>query len=461
MNIEELELAIDSIDDKFTWLVNEENFVLYKMQELVSLLQENNNYSDNELAYILKPYILQPIKICKKEDESFSDFINIYLWVYTSGCLIIQYTVPITNSTIENWTKVVEKPFDLKVNLPAYIKNKEDYSEYIYSEKIQNYKEAIVEYNKFFFNALGFEKYFEGHQSKLQLFTLNKYENMPNEFEKINKNKDLKRDFFWMIHSPYGYVNETIDSRYDEFFEKRYIMNKYAAVFAGTHDKILVAWNNSINTIGDKKYREYIENNKYFSSVGYLFLPIHNLLMKKVYYNSLLEEPYNDLISKKDIIMKKQSLTYIKDYTFYVTRNAYGSLINVSEYLESTMTYFLQYKALDKKMEIYNQLVELKENQEKENNNFLMAFLALLITILLGVDAIDKITQLIKNQFDADFTNLNFAIWVILISGSISLFFYLKFKHNIKSLKKNFRYKCRYNYYRFNIFLKKIFKLKD
>ncbi|WP_333494087.1 hypothetical protein, partial [Clostridium perfringens] len=244
------------------------------------------------------------------------------------------------------------------------------------------------------------------------------------------------------------------DSRYNEFFEQRYTMNKYASVFAGTHNKILVAWNNSLNTIYDPKYKEYIERNKYFISIGYLLLAIHNLLMKKVYYNSLLEEPYNDLISKKDIIIKKQNLTYIKDYMFYVTRYAYGSLIDVSEYLESTMTYFLQDKSLNKKMEVYNQIVELKESQEKENNNFLISFLALLITILLGVDSIDKITQLIKNRFNFDFTNFNFEIWFILFLASISLFLYLKFKHNIKCLRKIFEYRCRKNYYRLKSFFK-------
>ncbi|EOU1808416.1 TPA: hypothetical protein ACF351_001541 [Clostridium perfringens] len=459
VDLESLEIVgsiYNTVDSEcsVSYLPNEEDFVRYKMQQLVDLLEENNNYSDNELAYILKPYILQPIKIYEKEKKTLSEFINVYLWVYTSGCLIIQYTVPISNSNIENWTKTTEKPFDLNVNLPSYIENKDDYAEYIYSKKIENYEKAITEYNKYFFTKLGFERYFEGHQSKLQLFTLNKYDNMPKDFGKMNKNNELKRDFFWIINSPYGYVNETIDSRYNEFFEQRYTMNKYASVFAGTHNKILVAWNNSLNTIYDPKYKEYIERNKYFISIGYLLLAIHNLLMKKVYYNSLLEEPYNDLISKKDIIIKKQNLTYIKDYMFYVTRYAYGSLIDVSEYLESTMTYFLQDKSLNKKMEVYNQIVELKESQEKENNNFLISFLAVLITILLGVDAIDKITQLIKNRFNFDFTNFNFEIWFILFLASISLFLYLKFKHNIKCLRKIFGYRCRKNYYRLKSFFK-------
>ena len=460
VDLESLEIVgsiYNTVDSKcsVSYLPNEEDFVRYKMQQLVDLLEENNNYSDNELAYILKPYILQPIKIYEKE-KKLSDFINVYLWVYTSGCLIIQYTVPISNSNIDNWTKTIEKPFNLNVNLPSYIENKDDYAEYIYSKKIKNYEKAIVEYNKYFFTELGFDRYFEVHQSKLQLFILNKYDNMPKDFEKINKNNELKRDFFWIINSPYGYMNETVDSRYDEFFKQRYTMSKYASIFAGTYNRILVAWNNSTNTIHDKEYKEYIERNKYFISIGYLLLSIHNLLMKKVYYNSLLEEPYNDLISKKDIIMKKQSLTYIKDYMFYVTRYAYGSLIDVSEYLENTMTYFLQNKALNKKMEVYNQIVELKESQEKENNNFLISFLALLITILLGVDAIDKITQLIKNRLNIDLTNFNFEIWFSLFLAIIVLFLYLKFKHNIKCL--NFKYKYKKIYYKVTCFLKKLFK---
>ena len=107
-------------------------------------------------------------------------------------------------------------------------------------------------------------------------------------------------------------------------------------------------------------------------------------------------------------------------------------------------------------MEVYNQIVELKESQEKENNNFLISFLALLITILLGVDAIDKITQLIKNRLNIDLTNFNFEIWFSLFLAIIVLFLYLKFKHNIKCL--NFKYKYKKIYYKVTCFLKKLFK---
>ncbi|WP_270213748.1 hypothetical protein, partial [Clostridium perfringens] len=133
VDLESLEIVgsiYNTVDSEcsVSYLPNEEDFVRYKMQQLVDLLEKNNNYSDNELAYILKPYILQPIKIYEKE-KKLSDFINVYLWVYTSGCLIIQYTVPISNSNIDNWTKTIEKPFNLNVNLPSYIENKDDYAE--------------------------------------------------------------------------------------------------------------------------------------------------------------------------------------------------------------------------------------------------------------------------------------------------------------------------------------------
>lgn len=426
-------VSIDKL--KLTSSTKEELFVKEKLYELNNILNENSTYTGTDLEYLLKPYILQPIKIIDTDNENIlNDFINVYLWVYTSGCITIQYTIPINNSNVENWIKTKEKKYSLNVKIPIYINNEKNSNEYIYSENIYDYEASIKSYNEFLFKNLDI-KYFEQSSAYLELFTIGKYNNMPKDFKKSVHN-EIKKDFFWIVNSPFGYINEPPENKYVEFFEKRYDINKYSSMFASTNYKILIAWNDSINTI-DEEFKEYLQENycnneRYYMSICYIIIPIHQLLMKKIYYNSTLNEPYNDLFSIKDIINKQKNLTYIKDYMFHVTGDAYGSLIEALNYLEDTMTNFLQSKAMNKKMEIYKEIVEARESEEKEKNNRRISFLALLVTVIFGVDAIDKITKLINTEFKRNLTSYNFYIWISLLAVLLIIFIYPKLKFKIK-----------------------------
>lgn len=412
---------------------NEELFIKQKINELNNILNENSKYTGTDLEYLLKPYMLQPIKLVNIDETNNSkNFINVYLWVYTSGCITIQYTIPINDSNFENWIKTEEKKYHINTKIPLYINDKKNDKEFIYSENIYDYKEAINAYNKFLFENLKL-KNFENNIAQLELFTLGKYDKMPKTFQK-SVHDDIKRDFYWIVNPPFGYINETPENKYIESFEKRYDINKYSSMFTSTNYKILIAWNDSIKDI-DKRYNEFIINKKYYISICYIIIPIHQLLMKKVYYSSTLNKPYSDLLSKKDIINKQKNLTYIKDYMFYISGHAYGSLVDALNYLEDTMTNFLQSKAINKKMEVYKEIVDLREREEKENSNLLNSFLAVLVTVIFGVDAIDKITKLINTEFGINLTGYNFNIWIILLFLLLIIFIYPKLKHYIKLIK--------------------------
>lgn len=437
-NIVDEEIVVTvSIDNKnpflqkHEWRTYEQKFLEQKLFDITRYINENFMNLDTNVEDFLKVYIIQPMKVSGISDHVDEKYINIYLWLYSSGCLTIQFTVPINNSTFGNWTQPEQNKFDLKIMLPSYIENSEHSKEYIYSDKEYYYEEGIHRYKQYIIGKLNRISNLERHESKLNLFTLIDYDGLPMNFDSIPVKNSIIKDLFWIVHSPFGYLNDVTKTTYNKFLDERYELSKYISVFAGTQSKLVIAWNKSTNDL-PQEVKEVICDDKYAITMSYVLVPIQDLLMKTVYCNSILNKPFDKLTSKKDIINRQEDIIYIKDYVFSIKRYSHESTNKMSIYLQNTLSNFLKIDSLDDRIKIYKEIVELKESEESSNNTFFLSFFAIIVTLLLGVDAIDKLTKLIRDTFNIDFTSYNFIIWSFLIIFLIVIFIYLKFKHKLK-----------------------------
>lgn len=421
----------NSLLSKYEYRTYEHIFLEQKMLQLTTYL--NENFIGLNIDKFLKIYVLQPIKVENSNENIDEKYINIYLWLYSSGCVTIQFTVPISNSIFGNWTQPEQNPFILKTKLPLYIENNKSDEEYIYSDKEYDYEEGINIYIQYIIKKLNKVSTLEKHNSELKLFTLIDYEDSPTNFDSMPAKNSIVKDLFWIVHSPFGYLNEVTKTKYNKFLENRYEISKYASVFAGTQGKIVIAWNNSTRDLPEE-VRELIYNRKYSILMSYVIIPIHELLMKTTYCNSILNKQFNRLTSKKDIIKRQEDIIYIKDYVFSLKRYSYESSNSMSNYLQSTLSNFLKNDALNERINFYKDIIELKDSEENEKNNFILSISSVIVALLLGVDAIDKLTQLIKNTFGMDWTNYNFKIWGCLLILLIMMFIYLRFKHKLKCI---------------------------
>ncbi|HFD2028434.1 TPA: hypothetical protein ACF2C8_000149 [Clostridium perfringens] len=437
---DEIAITITSDDNninliKSNFKTYEHVFLEEKMSELIRYLNENLNSLNIEIEDFLKTYVLQPIKVENSSKKIIEKYINIYIWVYSSGCLTIQYTIPINDSSFGNWTQPEQNPFTLKTKLPKYIEEDKKIEEYIFSDVEHNYNDSIAKYNNYLITKIKKKINLEKHSSNLQLFTLIDYENIPNNFDSIGAKDSAIRDFFWIVHSPFTYLNETSKAKYNEFLENKYELSKYVSIFAGTQSKIIVAWNKATRELPEE-VQSLISDKKYSIGMSGVIIPIHDLLMKTIYCNSILNNQFDNSTSKKDIIYRQEEIIYIKDYAFSLKRYSYESTNNMCNYLQNTLSNFLPKDALNERVKLYKEIVELKEAKESDNNNFILSFSAIIVALLLGVDAIDKLTTLIKNTFGIDWTNYNFSIWACLIIFLIILFALLKYKHKLRCLFK-------------------------
>lgn len=79
-----------------------------------------------------------------------------------------------------------------------------------------------------------------------------------------------------------------------------------------------------------------------------------------------------------------------------------------------------------------------------------MSFLAVLLTIFLGLEAIEKITIILDEIFKANVSQYNLIIWGIIILTSILIFY-------LEEIKRLFKFITNKTYYSFKV-LKYIFR---
>lgn len=140
----DLSIDLQVTNEKFRIEINpgHNKFIDNKMNEMIVMMNEVERYTGKNVVGLLYLYMLQPIKIYNGDLEI--DYINIFLWVYSNGNIIVQYTVPVIDATVSNFTRTEEIPFNIEASLPKYIHDNKYKDEYIYNDKKIAYKDAIM-----------------------------------------------------------------------------------------------------------------------------------------------------------------------------------------------------------------------------------------------------------------------------------------------------------------------------
>lgn len=467
IDIDRSELYVELTDKGFNinFKNTEEEFIICEIHKFLENCNQDKKYLGSEMIADL--FFFQPISVKLKDHKG---YICACATLHTSGQLIVKYSLEIENISSEEFCldKFSENH---KCKIPNYIIC--DNKKIEYSSQEVTIKEAIKLYNEYIMKSTMRHKKL---LLKIPIFfenlILEEYEKKPQDFNGVSK--DLKESLYFIINRPYGYVNDRYSEEYDMFIKNRHDISRYASIFCGTSRRMLIAYNKSFDRI-DEEIRTSLDRG-YIASI-YASAAIKLLIINRVFYDDVFKSTYEDIKNIKTIQKIQRELLFCQDFNFFNLRESYGSLKQLYNYMESNLTDFFPKDILDKKVEVYNKIIDSNYNIEKEKLNRRISLGAVIVTVLFGLSGIEKliadtklsIITMISNIFGQESVNIlnnyvisirnkipllegvsfYFIIWVFLCIAMVVFFYKEQITKNIKSIIRTLKFI--FNYIRFKI----------
>lgn len=427
-------IAKIDVENDYTLFINENLYLLCEF------LKYNSIYLGKSIDLFMTSFLLQPIKI-KYNDKEY--FINVRMSVYSTGNIIIQYTIPIENIEFKYICNNRNYKIDFKCFIPQYLIGESVTYDYCNTEYTLG--AAFSKYNDYVLNL--FNKDSKSNITTFTNYTLIEYDGRPETFESMSE--ELKRNIYWVLNGPFGYLNEREKDTYKNLNKNRYSISNYSSIFVSTNCRSIVLYNNL--QLKEQSLKEYFNNQRrYESAMIYLFPSIEMILIKKSYYNMISYERFDKSYSVNKIRRKYYDIININDYLFHLRYGGYGSVTRLQEYLEKNLIDYLPAKFLEENIKNYKEILEIMESDKLNKNNFLVATLAMIFPIIFGLNAIESMTQSIDKYLKTSLSKYSFILWIAVI-----IFIFVVLILSNKIIKK-FMYKAK----EFSMKLKKYIKNK-
>lgn len=394
-----------------------EFFLVDKMQNLCINLDNNSVYLGKPVDLFMISFLLQPIYMFYRDKEY---LVNVKANIYSTGNLIIQYSIPIDNIEFKYFSNAKNNVLDQKACLPKYIENTDNSYEYETNKiSLQN---AIEKYNIYILKEIKLldKKVDTNNRSLFTNYSIIDYDGIPETFDGMSI--DLSRNIYWILNGPYGYLNERERKVYNNFPDTRYSISAYAALFVtSTHRSVVIfnrqrpKDNESIKKLFENFEYQYVGINDYLSS------SLDMILIKKNYYNLVSHHRFDKDTSINEILAKLTKIVKINDFIFHVNYEGYGSVTRLQKHLEENLTDFLPSKNLDNILNYYKEIIQLKEAQSKDRSNTIISIIAMIFPIVFGLDAIESMLNILDSKLNTNLNWFSFEIWIIVAISSIWL----------------------------------------
>lgn len=434
------------------------NFIDKKINYTANLLVENSTYTHKNVSWFSQTFILEPIKIVYDDEY----FVNIKVVIYSTGNIIIQYSIPLKNVSFKE-LYYGNRKLKCKCYVPENVVEKNN--KYGYSPKEYAIDDAIELYNKLLIDIL-ISKKDKKHINTCSFYnyTLIDYSKMPKDFKSMSN--DSARNIYWLVNGPFGYFNERENQDYMKFKDNRYQISNYISLFLGTNGNSVIAYNNE--NPKQEKCGEILSNEelKYDMVMIYMNLAVEMLLIKKSFYNIMLTFKLNRDTSLAEIWKNYISILEINDFLFHITLGGYGSVRRLAEYLEENSIDFIPIKAIEENIERYKEMIQLKESKSKETKNYIVATIAMIYPIVFGIEAIDKMTtmidkKLLNHNIIINLSNYNTRIWIFIILIITYIILKEKIMNFFTKVYRKLEFLYRTFIFDFNILLNKLKKRRN
>lgn len=437
------------VESDYTLFINE------RVQLLCNILSSNSKYLGKPISLFMTSFLLQPIKIKYNNKEY---LINVKISVYSTGNLIVQYTIPIENVEFKYISNKLNNKIELKSYIPQYMLT--NAKTYDYAEKEYKLESALKMYNNYILKF--FKDYSTSNSSFFTNYTLVDYDGIPETFDSMSI--ELSRNIYWILNGPFGYLNEREKDTYKNLYKNRYSISNYSSIFVSTNPNSIVLYNKL--QLKENSLKEWFNNQKkYESSLIYMLPSIEMILIKRNYYNLISYENFNEKYSPRSLRKKYFDIIKINDYLFHLRYDGYGSVTRLQEFLESNLKDYLPIKFLEENLKNYKEALELVESDKKNRNNFLVATISMIFPILFGLNAIKDMTESLDKYLNTSLSKYSLKLWIAVIIfiglclsiNAIKKLWYkainifnkikafillllnkLKFKNNIKIIKNRF-----------------------
>ncbi|MBI6875615.1 hypothetical protein [Clostridium aciditolerans] len=391
-------LKID-VESDYTLFINE------NLQLLCRTLQCNSIYLGKQLDLFMTSFLLQPIKL-KYNNKDY--LINVKISAYSSGNLIVQYTIPLDNLEFKYISNNLNNKIEFKCYIPQYMLS--NTSAYDYSKEEYTLETALTRYNN---HILGFFKnYPKFNVSSFKNYTLVDYDGIPETFDGMNI--ELSRNIFWILNGPFGYINEREKDTYKNLHKGRYLISNFSSLFVSTNPRSVVLYN-KLQPSNDLIKQWFNNQGKYESAIIYLLPSIEMILIKKSYYNLISYDKFNERYSARNLRKKYYDIIKINNYLFHLRNDGYGSVTRLQEFLESNLTDYLPIKFLEENLKNYKEISEMVESNKRNRNNFLVATIAMLFPIVFGLNAIETMTQSLDKYLKTSLAKYSLTLWITVI----------------------------------------------
>lgn len=416
-------------------------YIPFKLSEFVNesslltkeFIAQNNLYFSKNLKFYNFNLILQPLKLFIDNTEH---FVNVRANIYSTGNLILHYTIPIENIKFSHLHRL-DNDLDYNTHIPSYVINKDNSYDYIGDFKLDK---AVDLYNKYILDIIGIKV---SASNFFNNYTLLDYSNAPDEFD--NAKADLKRDLYWLANWPYGYLNEQEKNKYNDFIKNRFSISLYASLFTTTNSKTIVAYNSKKTNIDELDKLNETPKFKYNITFIYLAAAIELLMIKQTYYSEISSFRISKNTTLKQLTYNYRQLLDIKNEFFRLTFGGYGSVSRLIEYLESNLIDFLPQEKIESLLNNYKELITITESESNQKRDYAISLLAVLFPILFGLNAIELLTSSLDKYLNLQYSNhsinlvsesslYSVEIWIIVVILSI----FLIYKHNIFNIFQKF-----------------------
>lgn len=404
-------------------IINEEGGMHIKSQERnsfeevcgVEIVREdlnNREYSDNFVKYryrcILKPFCVE------FEDESIA-YVFPIMDLFTNGMGILRCSIPMNNQSLSYIEENNQLGMIIKTYVREELKNEEE-GELEVIEVISKYLEKVHIITKC--NILVDEA--------LTNIIISKSDYEIGTFDKMSF--EIKKDLLRLIYAPYKH-EVAIEDDTKLFFDTNVFGKDYVWILTSStgHCITLCEEDRNFLVIEEEMAEEEIIKHRTCSGAHYAEQAIYICLLNKI--NS--RKTYMLLRNNDKTTGVLRLFRDDEDYITELYEGTYGSAIELIQFLQDRMNFFLRKDIYQNK--ILNCEKNITQEKEEQIKRFAWSFnfIAMIFTVLFGLPVIKETIDLVANLGQAEKEErVSIAIWGLLILG----FLYVLLKPAIMKL---------------------------
>ncbi|MBU5485990.1 hypothetical protein KQI86_16840 [Clostridium sp. MSJ-11] len=394
---------------------NYKNFLYDNLMNMCNVMEHNTIYLGKPIRLFTETHLCQPIYI--KYNNTFK-IVNVKIIFYSCGTIIIQYSIPIDGYEFFHLINSPEERIILfdKIYIPEYIEDNNSSYNYI-NKNYKNFNEAILAYDTYILKEL---KKLDSQLTFFKNYTLIDYDDIPPNFNAANGN--LKKKTFWILNHPFGYFNDQENNIYKDFWEEEgFNANKYLRIFCSSTGRTALLFSSDVFDIPINKNDKIKMTTEqlYKAAMTYISASLENVIIQKSYYTEFIIRELDINEPLKKIRERKAKIIEITDLSFFISYGGYGSVKRLQEYLNSKLIDFLPKELLEKRLASYEEIINLKQSNLSNKYNSFMAFIAMLVPIVFGLNPINDMLSIVESKFgllkDLQLNQYSIHIWILLI----------------------------------------------